>query len=62
MCVINEKVKDFDSFSLASKHIIESEKFDLYLVDLRLNGLDEDEKFKNRRFLRNEDFEENKIS
>ena len=48
--VINEKVKDFDSFSLASKHIIESEKFDLYLVDLRLNGLDEDENLKTEDF------------
>lgn len=39
--VINEKVKDFNSFSNKSKRIIENEKFDLYLVDLRLNGSDE---------------------
>ncbi len=48
--VINEKVKDFESFSEASKRIIESEKFDLYLVDLRLNGLDEDENLKTEDF------------
>ncbi|OFY06259.1 MAG: hypothetical protein A2W93_10030 [Bacteroidetes bacterium GWF2_43_63] len=40
--VIKEKVKDFDTLSEESKRIIKSEKFDLYLVDLRLNGLDEE--------------------
>jgi DNA-binding NarL/FixJ family response regulator len=40
--VIKEKVKDFDDFSAQSKQIIENESFDLYLVDLRLNGLDEE--------------------
>mgnify|MGYP003606613734 CR=1 FL=1 len=44
--VLNEKVKDFEAFSDNSKNIIESQKFDLYLVDLRLNGLDEDENLK----------------
>lgn len=41
--VIKEKVKDFDSFSKENKCIIETQNFDLYLVDLRLNGLEEDE-------------------
>jgi CheY-like chemotaxis protein len=41
--VIDEKVKDYDSLSEASRHVIENDKFDLYLVDLRLNGLEEDE-------------------
>jgi DNA-binding NarL/FixJ family response regulator len=48
--VINEKVKDFEAFSEANKRIINSEKFDLYLVDLRLNGLDEDENLKTEDF------------
>lgn len=48
--VINEKIKDFESFSEASKHIIETGEFDLYLVDLRLNGLDEDENLKTGDF------------
>jgi DNA-binding NarL/FixJ family response regulator len=48
--VINEKIKDFESFSEASKHIIETGEFDLYLVDLRLNGLDEDENLKTEDF------------
>jgi DNA-binding NarL/FixJ family response regulator len=48
--VINEKVKDFEAFSNDSKSVIESEKFDLYLVDLRLNGLDEDENLKTEDF------------
>jgi CheY-like chemotaxis protein len=48
--VINERVKDFESFSEANKNIINSEKFDLYLVDLRLNGLEEDENLKTKEF------------
>lgn len=48
--VINEKVKDFEALSVASKSIVESDKFDLYLVDLRLNGLDEDENLKTEAF------------
>ncbi len=44
--VINEKVKDFDSLSEKSKNIIKKEQFDLYLIDLRLNGLDEDDNYK----------------
>lgn len=48
--VINEKVKDFEAFSEPSKRIIETEKFDLYLVDLRLNGLDEDENLRTEAF------------
>ncbi len=48
--VINEKVKEYESFSESSKKIIENESFDLYLVDLRLNGLDEDENLKTEDF------------
>lgn len=48
--VINEKVKDFESFSEASKHIIETKSFDLYLIDLRLNGLEEEETLKTENF------------
>lgn len=40
--VIKEKVKDYESFSQEAKKIIETGDFDLYLVDLRLNGLDEE--------------------
>lgn len=40
--VINEKVKDYDKFTPKSKSIIENEHFDLYLIDLRLGGLEED--------------------
>ncbi len=48
--VINEKVKGFEELSEASQRIIETETFDLYLVDLRLNGLDEDENIKTESF------------
>lgn len=48
--VINEKVKDFEVLSKDSKRIIETQKFDLYLVDLRLNGLEEDENLKTEAF------------
>lgn len=48
--VIKEKVKDFDSLSEANKLIIEKEKFDVYLIDLRLNGLDEDDNLKTEAF------------
>jgi DNA-binding NarL/FixJ family response regulator len=48
--IINEKVKDFEAFSEESKRIIEKQKFDLYLVDLRLNGLEEDENLKTVAF------------
>lgn len=40
--VINEKVKDFDSLSSESKRLIDNNSFDLYLVDLRLNGIQEE--------------------
>lgn len=39
---IKEKVKDYDELTPESKSLIESGDFDLYLVDLRLNGLEED--------------------
>lgn len=48
--VINEKVKDFDTLTESSKSIIKAEKFDLYLVDLRLNGLEEDDSLKTKEF------------
>jgi CheY-like chemotaxis protein len=48
--VIKEKVKDYKSFTESSKKIIETEKFDLYLVDLRLNGLDEDDNIDTEAF------------
>ena len=40
--VIKERVKDYEAFSEKSKKIIETEMFDLYLIDLRLNGLKEE--------------------
>jgi CheY-like chemotaxis protein len=48
--VIKEKVKDFDSLSEANKLIIEKDNFDVYLIDLRLNGLDEDDNLKTEAF------------
>ena len=48
--VINEKVKDFDRFSTENKQITETQRFDLYLVDLRLNGLEEEETIKTKEF------------
>ena len=40
--VINEKIKDIADLTAASKKIIDSNNFDLYLIDLRLGGLDEE--------------------
>lgn len=48
--VIDEKVKDYDSLSPKSKKIIEEQHFDLYLVDLRLDGIGEDEIKKTEKF------------
>lgn len=42
-CVINEQVKNYDAFSEKSKSLIEKGNFDLFLLDLRLNGVQEDE-------------------
>lgn len=53
--VINEKVKDYDKFTPKSKSIIENEHFDLYLIDLRLGGLEED------GFLKPDDFSGMKV-
>jgi CheY-like chemotaxis protein len=39
--VINEKVDSYESLSADSKNIIENQQFDLYLIDLRLNGSEE---------------------
>lgn len=41
--VIKEKVQNYVDFTPESKKIIEEQSFDLFLVDLRLNGMDEDE-------------------
>lgn len=41
--VIKEKVADFNSFSENAKKIITEGEFDLFLVDLRLNGTQEEE-------------------
>jgi CheY-like chemotaxis protein len=48
--VVSEKVRDFEAFSEENRRIIEEQEFDLYLVDLRLNGLDEDENIKTEDF------------
>jgi hypothetical protein len=41
--VINETVKNTEALSKNAKNIIDNQNFDLYLIDLRLNGLNEDE-------------------
>ncbi len=41
--VIKEKVADFNSFSENAKKLITEGEFDLFLVDLRLNGTQEEE-------------------
>ncbi|KAA6332589.1 hypothetical protein EZS27_018924 [termite gut metagenome] len=48
--VISEKVKNFDSLSPANRKIIETQQFDLYLIDLRLNGLIEEDNLKTSEF------------
>ncbi|MDR1913654.1 MAG: hypothetical protein LBQ68_04110 [Clostridiales bacterium] len=48
--VINEKVKDFDALFEPNKKIITDNHFDLYLVDLRLNGLEEEDILKTEDF------------
>jgi hypothetical protein len=41
--VINEQVKDYEAFSTLAKDKIENGNFDLFLIDLRLNGAQEEE-------------------
>ncbi len=48
--VINQKVKDYDAFSQDNKDLIEGGNFDLFLIDLRLNGLDEEDEANTRNF------------
>lgn len=48
--IISEKVKDFESLSEESKNILDTKIFDLYLIDLRLNGLDEESTIKVQDF------------
>ena len=40
--IINEKVCDYGSLSAKSRDIIENESFDLFLIDLRLDGVSEE--------------------
>ena len=40
--VINEKAQDYENLSAESKNLIENTVFDLYLIDLRLNGIAEE--------------------
>ena len=40
--VIKEKVNTYESLSLSSKDLIENGNFDLFLIDLRLNGVEEE--------------------
>jgi len=48
--VIKEKVKDYSNLSAGSKNLIENTPFDLYLIDLRLNGSEEENTFKSSNF------------
>lgn len=48
--VIKEKVKDYDNLSVESKKLIENNPFDLYLIDLRLNGTEEEDTLKSADF------------
>lgn len=48
--VIIQKVKDYDAFSEENKNIIEHGKFDIFLIDLRLNGLVEEQDVDSRDF------------
>lgn len=41
-CVINKKAKNFDSFTKEEKDLIVNGNFDLFLIDLRLNGVEEE--------------------
>ena len=40
--VIKEKVNTYESLSISSKNLIENGNFDLFLIDLRLNGIEEE--------------------
>jgi CheY-like chemotaxis protein len=48
--IIKEKVKDYNSLSTESKNLIENTSFDLYLIDLRLNGMEEENILKSDSF------------
>ncbi len=48
--VIKEKVNDYNNLSVESKNLIENTPFDLYLIDLRLNGIEEDKTLKPEDF------------
>jgi len=48
--VINETVKNYDNFTESQKQIIEKGDFDLYLIDLRLNGTAEEDNLKTEDF------------
>lgn len=48
--VINEKVQDYESLTTGSKQLIENNSFDLFLVDLRLNGIAEESTMETMNF------------
>ena len=48
--VVNEKIKSFEDLSDASKKMILEEEIDLFLIDLRLNGVDEDDNLPIEKF------------
>jgi len=48
--VINETVNNYDNFTESQKQIIEKGDFDLYLIDLRLNGTAEEDNLKTEDF------------
>jgi CheY-like chemotaxis protein len=48
--VISQKVKDYESFSKENRQLIENGNFDLFLIDLRLNGLEEEQDIDPRDF------------
>ncbi len=48
--VIGHKVKDYDEFSNAEKDIIEKGNYDLIFLDLRMNGIEEEDTYKPEDF------------
>lgn len=48
--VIDEKVADYEGFSERAKKLITEGNFDLFLIDLRLNGIDEETIIKPEEF------------
>lgn len=48
--VIDEKVKDYKSMSPEAKQKVENGGYDLFLLDLRMNGVDEEELYDTKKF------------